>query len=82
MPRTTFTYSAPMPRKIFRPDMRMNEKMRPMGMANGNAMSTMASAMKKPCSTTGKLLTRIGGLKNKRRNLLEFHACTHGCCSR
>ena len=48
-------------------------------MANGKDTATMASAMKKPFSTTGKLLTRMVGSKNRCRNRFEFHACTQSC---
>ena len=60
----------------------MSESAKPRGIASGKATSTMASAMRKPLNTIGKLETMTGGLKKRRRNLLEFHAWTHSCCSR
>ncbi len=62
--------------------MRMSDRARPTGMAHGNEMATMAMASRKPLNTTGMLLTMSDGLKNRRRNLLEFHAFTQSCSSR
>ena len=56
--------------------MRMSARMRPNGMASGNATATMPIAMRKPLNTTGKLLTMMGGFRNRRKNLFEFHCCT------
>ena len=41
----------------------------------------MAMDMKKPVSTTGKLVTKIVGSANRRRKRLEFHAFTQSCSS-
>ena len=71
-----------MPRRMRNFDMRMSDNARPTGMAHGNDMATMAMASRNPLNTMGMLLTMSDGLKNRRRNLLEFHACTHSCCSR
>ncbi len=70
-----------MPRSTRSFDMRMSDSSRPTGMASGNATATMPTAMRKPWNTTGKLVTMSDGLKNRRRNLLEFHAFTQSCCS-
>lgn len=57
----------------------MSARIKPNGMASGNATSTMASAMRKPWNTEGMLETRMGGLRNRRRNVFSFHFWTHGC---
>ena len=68
-----FTYRLARPLRMRLLDMRMSDKIRPKGMASGKAMKTMSSAMPKPATTCGKLVTRMVGSKNKCRNLLAFH---------
>ena len=63
-------------------EMRMSDSAKPKGIANGNATSTIESDIRKPLKTTGRLWTKMTGFKNRRRNILEFHASTHGCSLR
>ena len=81
MPRTTFTYVVAMPRSTRNLDMRISDRMRPNGMASGNAHATMPTAMRKPENTAGRLDTNTGGLKNSFRNFTSFHDFTQSCCS-
>ena len=74
MPRMRFTYTPAMARRILDLEMRMRAKMKPNGIASGNATSTIASDIKKPVKMIGRLLTINTGLKNRRKNVLEFHA--------
>ena len=60
----------------------MSASTKPNGIASGNATSTMASAIRKPWNTLGTLETRMGGLRNRRRNVLEFHCLTQSWFSR
>ena len=59
----------------------MSASRSPIGMASGKATATIAMEVKKPVSTTGKLVTSSAGSKNRWRNRLEFHAWTQGCSS-
>ena len=63
-------------------EMRMSDKAKPKGIASGNATSTIESDIRKPLNTIGRLWTKMTGFKNRRRNILEFHASTHGCSLR
>ena len=82
MPRMRFTYTAASARKMRDFEMRMSANRKPNGIASGNAASTMATDIKKPPKMMGRLLTMSTGLKNRRKNVLEFHASTQGCSSR
>ena len=63
-------------------EMRMSDRAKPKGIASGNATSTIESDIRKPLKTIGRLWTKMTGFKNRRRNILEFHASTHGCSLR
>ena len=57
--------------------MHRNDQIRPSGMDSGKLMMTMPMDMSQPATRAGTEVTMSDGLKNRLRNLLEFHACTH-----
>ena len=63
-------------------EMRISDRAKPKGIASGNATSTIESDIRKPLKTIGRLWTKMTGFRNRRRNILEFHASTHGCSLR